>query len=128
MNQDTNSSAEQTPLDVLIVGAGPTGLAAALELARRGISFRLIDKDEQRSPYSKALALHARTLEILELISAKLVDTFVRQGYAAPGANLSAGDSEQVSSDFSALDTRYPYLLIIPQAHTEEQPKNGQIP
>ena len=119
MNQQTKSSTDHTPIDVLIVGAGPTGLTAALELARRGIAFRLIEKNAQRSPYSKALALHARTLEILELQSARLADACVREGYTSPGANLSAG-SDQVIVDFSRLDTNYPYLLFLPQAKTEE--------
>jgi 2-polyprenyl-6-methoxyphenol hydroxylase-like FAD-dependent oxidoreductase len=123
MHQQTNqqmTSSERHLVDVLIVGAGPTGLTAAMELARRGIPFRLIEKDRARSPYSRALALHARTLELLELSSAQLVDTLVREGYTAPGVNLSAGAGHPVVSDFSALDTRYPYLLILPQARTEE--------
>ncbi|MGO8946343.1 MAG: FAD-dependent monooxygenase [Ktedonobacterales bacterium] len=111
---------ERHTIDVLIVGAGPTGLTAVMELARRGVTVRLIEKDQARSPYSRALALHARTMELLEISSAKLADTFVREGYTAPGANLSAGDHHQVVSDFSDLDTRYPYLLIVPQARTEE--------
>src|SRR5258708_2228923 len=119
MNQQMTSH-EHTMVDVLIAGAGPTGLTAAMELARRDITFRLIEKAEQRSPFSKALALHARTLELLELSSAKLADTFVREGYTAPGANLSAGTDHPVVADFSGLDTRYPYLLIVPQARTEE--------
>jgi 2-polyprenyl-6-methoxyphenol hydroxylase-like FAD-dependent oxidoreductase len=119
MNQQMTSH-EHTMVDVLIAGAGPTGLTAAMELARRGITFRLIEKDKARSPYSRALALHARTLELLELSSAKLADTFVREGYTAPGANMSTGADHPVMADFSGLDTRYPYLLIVPQARTEE--------
>src|SRR5579885_1356537 len=119
MNQQIGPREHDT-IDVLIVGAGPTGLTAAMELARRDITFRLIEKAEQRSPFSRALGLHARTLELLELSSAKLADTFVREGYTAPGANLSTGADHPVVADFSSLDTRYPYLLIVPQARTEE--------
>ena len=57
--------AAQTP-DCLIVGAGPSGLTAATELARRGIPFRIIDNDGLPTPESRALAIHARTLDILE--------------------------------------------------------------
>jgi 2-polyprenyl-6-methoxyphenol hydroxylase-like FAD-dependent oxidoreductase len=114
------ASHEHTLVDVLIVGAGPTGLTATMELARRNITFRLIEKAEHRSPFSKAVGMHARTLELLELSSAKLADTFVREGYTAPGVNLSAGVEHPVVADFSGLDTRYPYLLIVPQARTEE--------
>ena len=118
MNQQITSFPERAMIDVLIVGAGPTGLTAALELARRGISFRLIEKTPQRSPHSKALALHARTLEILELLSPRLADDFVRTGYTSPGASLSIG-STTIATDFSRLDTNYPYILLIPQAETE---------
>jgi 2-polyprenyl-6-methoxyphenol hydroxylase-like FAD-dependent oxidoreductase len=119
MNQQTTSH-EHNSTDVLIVGAGPAGLTAAIELARRGITFRLIEKARTRSPHSKALGLSSRTLEILDLSSEKLADAFVRQGYIAPGANISTGTDNPVMTDFSQLDTRYPYLLIIPQVRTEE--------
>ncbi|KAH9905856.1 hypothetical protein F4778DRAFT_681677 [Xylariomycetidae sp. FL2044] len=52
-------------VDVLIVGGGPTGMALALELAAQGISYRIINKDAERSPYSRALAVQPRSLELL---------------------------------------------------------------
>ena len=55
-----------TPLDVLIIGAGPTGLAAANEAIRHGLSVRIVDAKAHRSTYSKALVVHARTLEVFE--------------------------------------------------------------
>ena len=51
-------------VDVLVVGAGPTGLTLASELLRRGLSVRIVDKAAAPSPLSRALAVHARTLEI----------------------------------------------------------------
>jgi len=118
MNEQTTSLPKRAMIDVLIVGAGPTGLTAALELARRGIAFRLIEKNPQRSPHSKASALHARTLEILELLSARLAEAFVRIGYRSPGSNLVLG-STTVHTDYSHLDTSYPYILFVPQTETE---------
>jgi 2-polyprenyl-6-methoxyphenol hydroxylase-like FAD-dependent oxidoreductase len=52
--------------DVLIVGAGPTGLALAVQLIRYGIDFVIIDKKETTTPYSKAIGVQARTLEIYD--------------------------------------------------------------
>ncbi|MDB5671479.1 MAG: pcpB, partial [Alphaproteobacteria bacterium] len=51
---------------VLIVGAGPVGLTMAAELARYGVSVRIVDKAPQRTDKSKALVLWSRTLELLE--------------------------------------------------------------
>jgi 3-(3-hydroxy-phenyl)propionate hydroxylase len=51
---------------VLVVGAGPTGLAAALELARQGRPVRIIDRNPGRSEHSRAIGVNARTLELLE--------------------------------------------------------------
>lgn len=52
--------------DVLIVGAGPSGLALACQLIRYGVDFVIIDKKETTTPYSKAIGVQARTLEIYE--------------------------------------------------------------
>ena len=54
-----------TDTDILIAGAGPVGLAAALELARRGIEARIIDDGEAPTPESRALGVNPRTLELL---------------------------------------------------------------
>ncbi len=53
-------------VDVLVVGAGPTGLTAACEALRHGLSVRVIDRKQGRSTHSKALVTHARTLEVFE--------------------------------------------------------------
>jgi 2-polyprenyl-6-methoxyphenol hydroxylase-like FAD-dependent oxidoreductase len=54
--------------DVLIIGAGPTGLSLACQLLRYGIEFLVIDKNTELTPYSKAIGVHARTLEIFDQI------------------------------------------------------------
>lgn len=105
--------------EVLIVGAGPTGLLAAGELARRGVAVRVVERSAERSAFSKALVVQARTLEVMDIIG--LSDEFVRRGYPAPGLNMGLGTGkEPVSVDMTGLDTSFPYLLVLPQQETEE--------
>src|SRR5438309_2337221 len=72
--------------EVLVVGAGPTGLVAASELARRGVSCRLIDTAPAPSAQSKALGIQARTLEMFALMG--IADRFVAEGWKAHGVRI----------------------------------------
>lgn len=111
-----NAKGEQVP--VIVIGAGPTGLLVASELARRRIEVRIVDKRETRQEISKALVVQARTLEIMDLCG--LIDPFLRRGYPAPGLNIGLHGSNGGAIDLQHLDTRYPYLLVIPQNETED--------
>ncbi|WP_144111808.1 FAD-dependent monooxygenase [Paraburkholderia sp. BCC1886] len=102
---------------VLIVGAGPTGLAAAISLARAHIPVRLIDKATQPNPYSRAIGIQARTLELLE--QHRLVEPFLELGHRARAANLFSNGMRLAQLDFDPLQTRYPYLLFLDQSVTE---------
>ena len=64
---------------VLVVGAGPTGLTLAAQLLARGIHARVIDKGEGPAPQNRAVAIHARTLELLDTMG--LADAFIDQGH-----------------------------------------------
>ncbi|HYJ90589.1 MAG TPA: FAD-dependent monooxygenase, partial [Pyrinomonadaceae bacterium] len=75
--------------DVLIVGAGPTGLALAVQLIRFGIDFVIIDKKETTTPHSKAIGVQARTLEIYEQIG--LAEPLIAAGAIATKARLIVG-------------------------------------
>lgn len=79
------------PIDVLIVGAGPTGLLLATELRRFGVAVRLVEKLAAPSPLSRAIALHARTLELLEELG--VAERFVQAGVRYRRARLFAGPS-----------------------------------
>ena len=102
---------------VLIVGAGPTGLAAAMSLARAHIPVRLIDKAPQPNPYSRAVGIQARTLELLE--QHRLIEPFLELGHRARIANLFSNGMRLAQLDFDPLHTRYPYLLFLDQSVTE---------
>ncbi|MBO0796679.1 MAG: FAD-dependent monooxygenase, partial [Ktedonobacteraceae bacterium] len=103
--------------DVLIVGAGPTGLMAANELRHFGTSCRLIDQKPGPAEHSQALAVHARSLETLDLLG--IADAFIKRGYTAPGFNLSVDSRRPIAIQLYRLDTRFPYILILPQSETE---------
>lgn len=104
-------------LPVLVVGAGPTGLMLASELLRHGIQCRIIDKLETPGDKSKALAIHARTLEILENL--KIVDKMLAAGVEAHGFSLYNGKSKIMQVSSTELDSPYPVILMIPQQSTE---------
>ena len=105
-------------VDVLIVGAGPTGLMAAIELARRDVTIRIIERKPERTTRSKALVLHARTLEFFDILG--IADDHVRSGYTSPGIDFSANMREPVRATLFGVRTRFPFILIIPQADTEQ--------
>src|SRR5688500_1073648 len=107
-------------LDVLIVGSGPTGLALAAQLRSFGTRFRIVDRSLDRARESRALAVQARTLEILQ--SVRLADALVTRGN--PSARLvlhfEGGRSAEVRlGGFAVGDTRFPFILFVSQAETE---------
>jgi 2-polyprenyl-6-methoxyphenol hydroxylase-like FAD-dependent oxidoreductase len=102
---------------VLIVGAGPTGLAAALSLARARIPVRLIDRAREAGRHTRAIGIQARTLELLE--QHRIVGPFLELGHRAHVANLYSNGQRRARLDFDPLFTRYPYLLFLDQTVTE---------
>jgi 2-polyprenyl-6-methoxyphenol hydroxylase-like FAD-dependent oxidoreductase len=104
-------------LGVLIVGAGPTGLVLAHELARNGIQCRLIDQAPHRAMESRAIAIHSRTLESFELM--KVVDDFLTAGQRIAAVDLYVEGGHIARNSFASLATRYPFVLGVPQDETE---------
>jgi 2-polyprenyl-6-methoxyphenol hydroxylase-like FAD-dependent oxidoreductase len=102
---------------VLVVGAGPVGLTMAAELARYGVSVRIIEKAERRTDKSKALVLWSRTLELLD--RAECADAFVAAGHKVDAANIIAGGKTIGHISFAGVRSVYPYALMLPQSETE---------
>jgi 2-polyprenyl-6-methoxyphenol hydroxylase-like FAD-dependent oxidoreductase len=102
---------------VLIIGAGPVGLTLAAELARYGVSVRIVDKAAQRTDKSKALVLWSRTLELLD--RAGCTESFVAAGHKVDAANIVADKTVVARIKISDVDSAYPYALMLPQSDTE---------
>lgn len=102
---------------ILIVGSGPVGLTAAIELDRRGHKVRLIDKAEGPFPQSRALAINPRSLEILEPCGA--TDIILDQGLKVRQARIFEPPRELFSINFDKLDHRFNFIAVLPQSKTE---------
>ncbi len=101
----------------LIVGAGPVGLTMAAELARYGVSVRIIDRSPQPSRTSKALVIWSRTLELMDRMGCTAA--FVSAGLRARGVTISDGVKTLAHNDFDHVASPYPFPLMIPQSETE---------
>ena len=111
---------ETVQTDVLIVGAGPTGLTLACSLARAGVGFHLIDKITERSPFSRALVVQLRSLEIFNQLG--ISDSLLPQGNQAGNAKLFVKRKLKVELpifDVAYKGCRYDNALFIEQGRTE---------
>ncbi|MBN9149905.1 MAG: FAD-dependent monooxygenase [Micrococcales bacterium] len=124
MNSDQTSPGEpqlSPDVDVVVVGAGPTGLTAAAEAQRLGLSVRIIERKADRGAFSKALVVHARTLEVFETMG--IAPDILAQGVPFAALNIrSAAARRATRVDLLGLrwgDTAYPYWLSAPQYATE---------
>jgi 2-polyprenyl-6-methoxyphenol hydroxylase-like FAD-dependent oxidoreductase len=102
---------------VLIIGAGPTGLALAYALTRHGVACRIVERRRQRPQTSRAVVVQPRTLEALALMG--LAEEFCAAGHRIPRATLFSRFRRITRVDFFALRSRFPFLLTLPQAETE---------
>lgn len=103
--------------DVLIIGAGPTGLTLAASLLAKGVLVTLIDRQSEGANTSRAAGVNARTLEVLAPLD--VTRRLVKEGVEAPRFVIRDGAKTLLSLDFSGLDTDYPYTLLAPQSTTE---------
>src|SRR5262249_21158495 len=106
--------------DVLIIGAGPTGLSLACQLLRYGIDFLVVEKNERITPYSKAIGVQARTLEILDQIG--LAQEAVARGTIADRARLLIDGDIRGELDFANIGTDltpFHLVLMLEQSKTD---------
>ena len=112
---------ETIKTDVIIIGAGPTGLSLACQLIRYGVDFVIFDKKETTTPYSKAIGVQARTLEIYEQIN--LADKLIGQGAIARKARMIVGGELRGEVEFGELGkglSPYPFVLLVEQGRHEK--------
>ncbi|MFE7719160.1 FAD-dependent monooxygenase [Nocardia rhizosphaerihabitans] len=111
-----------TPLpeatSVVIVGAGPAGLTAAIVLAEAGVDHVLIDRLSEGANTSRAAVVHARTLEVLDELG--IAKDLVARGIQVPTFKVHDGPKTLATIEFYDLPTAYPYALMIPQDVTEQ--------
>jgi 2-polyprenyl-6-methoxyphenol hydroxylase-like FAD-dependent oxidoreductase len=108
----------QKPDPVLIVGAGPTGLMLAIELARRDVPVHIIDQRPAPLPWDRAAVVKSRSLEIFAALG--LADEFVRRGKKIRGADFYERTARRASFRLADLDTPFPFTLGLSESETEK--------
>jgi 2-polyprenyl-6-methoxyphenol hydroxylase-like FAD-dependent oxidoreductase len=113
----------KTPIkaDVIIIGAGPTGLSLACQLIRYGVDFVIVDKNEGITRYSKAIGVQARTLEIYEQLG--LAQQAVEQGTITEKVCIVEGGEVRGEVELANIGkglSPYPYLLVFEQSKHEQ--------
>ncbi len=103
--------------EVLVVGAGPVGLVAALFLQQAGVRVEIVDMHQRTTQHSYALAIHPRTLRILD--EAGLSEGLIGAGRKLTKVAYYEGRERRAEIDYSVLATKHPYLLIVRQSLLE---------
>src|ERR1700752_1312356 len=112
---------EMPPTDVLICGAGPTGLVLALWLTKLRVKVRIIDRTAEPGTTSRALAVQARTLELYRQLD--LADAVIARGHQVPAGNFWVKGERKAGISLKALGaglTPYPFMQIFPQDEHEK--------
>ncbi|WP_234340744.1 FAD-dependent monooxygenase [Streptomyces sp. NRRL F-5630] len=116
MMQNDNTVDDGFTTDVVVVGGGPVGLMLAGELRAGGAQALVLEKLVEPVEHDRAGALHARTVEMLDLRG--LLDRFLERTQLAKGLPFAGIFSQGL--DFGLMDTRHPYTALVPQSRTEE--------
>ena len=103
--------------EVLVVGAGPVGLVAAVFLQQYGVRVEIVDMHQRTTQHSYALAIHPRTLRILD--QAELSEGLIGAGRKLTKVAYYEGRERRAEIDYSALASKHPYLLVVRQSLLE---------
>jgi 2-polyprenyl-6-methoxyphenol hydroxylase-like FAD-dependent oxidoreductase len=103
--------------DVLVIGAGPSGLTLAASLVKLGVTTTVVDSRSAGANTSRAAVVNSRSLEVLEGLDVSR--RLVKEGIEAPQFSIRDGARTLIAIDFSSLPTVYPYSLMVPQSTTE---------
>jgi 2-polyprenyl-6-methoxyphenol hydroxylase-like FAD-dependent oxidoreductase len=103
--------------EVLVVGAGPSGLTLAASLVQRGVATIVVDRQAAGANTSRAAVVNARSLEVLEGLDVSR--RLVKEGIEAPRFSIRDGARTLIPIDFGSLPTEYAYSLMVPQSTTE---------
>ena len=106
---------------VVIIGAGPTGLSLAAQLHRYDIDFIILDKNKATTTFSKALLVHAHTLEILQELD--LAEEAIEKGQITQGLNLLTNGKQKARINIAELgkgQSQFPFILSLEQSKTEK--------
>ena len=99
--------------EILIVGVGPVGLTAAIELNRRGQAVRIVDRDPDPTSESRAIAIHPRTLDLLE--AAGVTERLIGAGVRVKGVRVVAEGHLRATLDLTQIPHCFNFLLSLPQ-------------
>ncbi|MFE9426083.1 FAD-dependent monooxygenase [Kitasatospora sp. NPDC006697] len=102
---------------IIVVGAGPVGLTTALELARRGVPVRIVDRLAEPTTESRAIVVHARSLEMFERLG--LVDEVIRAGVRTTAMEMHADGEVVARIALDLVDSPFPYSVTLAQTETE---------
>lgn len=113
---DAGPLAEDEP-EVLVVGAGPVGLFAALRLAQQGIRVQILDEERRHAARSYALALHPLSLRLLD--EAGAAPLLFQRGHRVEAMTFYEGHRRHAQMRFAGLPSNHPCVLVVPQQTVE---------
>ena len=104
--------------EIVIIGAGPSGLSMGIFLSDLGYRPRIFDRKEKIGKHSKALGVNPRTLELMKPLG--ITSKFLKNGRKMTAVNLWKADKHIYKNDFSKVNSEFPFMLIQPQKESEE--------